>query len=112
PVAVLGPVVSRMIGEASPGSRLSVHALNPYVVDSAPESMRAHDLMVIPHGFVTGLSHRDIHEDEWVCIVDRDHEVPGGRITVEDLAELPWATAHSTPTAFTTALQQLPTQAL
>ncbi|MEV6638131.1 LysR family transcriptional regulator [Actinoplanes sp. NPDC051470] len=110
--AVLGPAVSRMVAEQSPASRLSIHMLNPLLAGTAAETMRIHDLMLIPHGFVHGLSHRDLHEDEWACIVSSDLDLPHGRLTAEDLIELPWVTVYSGPTAFTTAVQQLRMQGI
>ena len=110
--AVLGPTMSRMIAEQSPKSQLSIHMLNPSLAQNAPDSMRVHDLMLIPHGFVHGLSHRDLYEDEWACIVSSDLDLPHGKLTAEDLVELPWVTVYSGPMAFTTAVQQLRMQGI
>lgn len=105
--AVLGPEIARRLHERSPRSRLYIYALTPEVVDGAPETMRTHDLIVMPHGFLTGLSHRDIYEDDWVCLVAADNEAVGDKLTVEDLAEMPWVLTYHQRTAFTTAVQQL-----
>ena len=32
---------------------------------------------LLPHGFVTDLSHRDLYRDEWVCVVAADNPVVG-----------------------------------
>jgi hypothetical protein len=37
------------------------------------------DLMVLPHGFITDLSHRDLHRDDWVCLVSADNPALLGR---------------------------------
>lgn len=104
--AVLGPVVSKRLRVASPGSRLVIQALAPQVVDTAPDSLRSRDLLVMPHGFLTGLAHRDLYEDNWVCLVSSE-TAPSAVLTMEDLAQRPWATTFNEPTAFTTAVQQL-----
>jgi DNA-binding transcriptional LysR family regulator len=103
---VLGPAVARLIRESSPGSRLLIASISPEIVDNAPDSMRTRDLMVMPHGFLTGLSHRDLYEDEWVCIVSADADLPDV-LTMEDIASMPWAVTFHQRTAFTTAVQQL-----
>src|SRR6476469_1524552 len=88
--ASLGPAIARRVRERSPRSRLNVFAISPALVDAAPESMRIHDLIVMPHGFLTDLKHRDIYEDDWACIISEDNSKVGDQITVEDLAEMPW----------------------
>lgn len=105
--AVLGPEIARRVHERSPRSRLYIYSLTPSLVDSAPESMRTHDLLVMPHGFLSGLSHRDIYEDEWICLVAADNEAVGEKVTIEDLSEMPWVLTYHQRTAFTTAVQQL-----
>lgn len=103
---VLGPTVSRLIRQLSPGSRLHISQITPEIVDTAPDSMRTRDLLVMPHGFLTGLSHRDLYEDEWVCIVASDCELPDPS-TLQEMAQRRWAVTFHQRTAFTTAVQQL-----
>ena len=74
--------------------------------------MRTHDLVVMPHGFLTDLKHRDIYEDDWACIVSEDNAKVGDQLTIEDLAEMPWVLTFNQRTAFTTAVQQLRMQGL
>lgn len=105
--AVLGPPVTRMLNERAPGCRLYIHTLGPEIVDNAPESMRTHDLLVMPHGFLTDMSNRDIYEDDWAVIVSADNDAVGDQLTVEDLTEMPWVLTYHQQTAFTTAAQQL-----
>jgi DNA-binding transcriptional LysR family regulator len=110
--AALGPAISRRLRERSPRSRLFVHGLTPELVDSAPESMRTHDLVVMPHGFLTDLKHKDVYEDDWACLVSKDNSKVGDHVTIEDLAELPWVLTFHQRTAFTTSMQQLRMQGL
>lgn len=110
--AVLGPPLTRRIREQSPRSRLYIHTLSPDLVERAPESMRAHDLIVIPHGFLTDMSHRDVYEDDWVCIASADNDRVGDELTVDDLATMPWVLTFHQRAAFTTAVQQLRMQGI
>jgi DNA-binding transcriptional LysR family regulator len=110
--ASLGPAIARRIRERSPRSKLYVYSLTVSLVDGAPESMRTHDLVIMPHGFLTDLKHRDVYEDDWACLVSEDNTKVADRLTVEDLAELPWAITFNQRTAFTTAVQQLKMQGL
>ena len=105
--AVLGPPVARRLHDQSPGSRLYIYTLSPALVDGAPESMRSHDLIVIPHGFLADLPHQDVYEDDWVCIVSSDNEDVGDALTVDALVKMPWVLTFHQRTAFTTAVQQL-----
>ena len=52
-------------------------ANTPAAVDRADQILLSTDLLVLPHGFVTDLSHRDLYRDEWVCVVSADNA--GGR---------------------------------
>jgi DNA-binding transcriptional LysR family regulator len=110
--AALGPSIARRVRERSPRSKLYIYGLTPTLVDAAPESMRTHDLVIMPHGFLTDLKHRDVYEDDWACVVSADNAKIDDRITIEDLAEMPWVLTFNQRTAFTTAVQQLRMQGL
>ena len=62
---------------------------------------------MLPHGFVTDLSHQDLYRDEWVCIVSADNEAVEDELTVEDLETLPWVVTFHGPTAATPASRQM-----
>ena len=53
------------------------------------QSMTSVDLLVMPHGFITDLSHRDLYRDDWVCVVSADNAEVGDDLTVEHL-RTPW----------------------
>ena len=55
------------------------------------------------HGFVTDLSHRDLHRDNWVCLVSADNPAVGAELTVDHLESLPWVVTYHGPTASTPA---------
>ena len=63
---------------------------------------------MLPHGFVTDLSHRDLYRDEWVCVVVGRQ--PGGRATGSPSSTcetLPWVVTYHGPTAATPASRQM-----
>ncbi|MGY1809333.1 LysR family transcriptional regulator [Blastococcus sp. SYSU D00669] len=106
-VAVLGDTVAELLAEEAPHARLRLTANTPSAVDRADQLMLTTDLLVLPHGFVTGLSHRDLYRDEWVCVVAADHPVVDGGLTVEHLETLPWVVTFHGPTAATPAERQM-----
>ena len=79
----------------------------PSAVDRAEQALLSTDLLVLPHGFVTDLSHHDLYRDEWVCIVSADNAAVGEQLTVEDLETMPWVVTFHGPTAATPAARQM-----
>src|SRR4051812_21333840 len=68
-VAILGDTIAQLLAEEAPYTRLRLSANSPSAVDRAEQVLLSTDLLVLPHGFVTDLSHQDLYRDEWVCIV-------------------------------------------
>jgi DNA-binding transcriptional LysR family regulator len=106
-VAVLGDTIAGLLAEEAPNARLRLSANTPTAVDRAEQILLSTDLLVLPHGFVTDLSHRDLYRDEWVCIVSADNPVVADGLTVEDLETLPWVVTFHGPTAATPASRQM-----
>jgi DNA-binding transcriptional LysR family regulator len=106
-VAVLGDTLAALLTEEAPNTRLRMSANTPSTVDRAEQMLLSTDLLVLPHGFVTDLSHRDLYRDEWVCVVSADNGEVGEELTVEDLESLPWVVTYHGPTASTPAARQM-----
>jgi DNA-binding transcriptional LysR family regulator len=106
-VAVLGDTIASLLAEEAPNARLRLTANSPFAVDSAHQLLLSTDLLVLPHGFVSDLSHRDLYRDEWVCVVAADNEAVGEQLTVENLETLPWVVTFHGPTAATPAARQM-----
>jgi DNA-binding transcriptional LysR family regulator len=106
-VAVLGDTVAALLAEEAPHARLRLSANTPASVDRAEQILLSTDLLVLPHGFVTDLAHRDLYRDEWVCVVATDNEDVGEELTVENLETLPWVVTFHGPTAATPAARQM-----
>ena len=106
-VAVLGDAIARLLAREAPHSRLRFLTNTPDLVDRAAQMLLSVDLMVLPHGFVTDLSHRDLHRDDWVCVVSADNPAIGDQLTVDHLESLPWVVTYHGPTASTPAGRQM-----
>jgi DNA-binding transcriptional LysR family regulator len=106
-VAVHGDTIAELLAEEAPSARLRLTANTPQAVERADQLLLSTDLLVLPHGFVTDLSHRDLYRDEWVCIVSADNEAVGDALTVEHLETLPWVVTFHGPTAATPASRQM-----
>ena len=106
-VAVIGPLLATELAAQAPAARLRFSPNTPYVVDNALQSMTSVDLLVMPHGFTEGLSHRDLYTDDWVCLVSADNPDVGEQLTVEHLRTLPWVVCYHGPTASTPAARQM-----
>jgi len=65
--------------------------------------------VLMPHGFLSGLSFVDLFDDGWMCLVSTSNERVKDALTMALLAELPWAYTYFGPAAFTPAGRQLQT---
>lgn len=106
-MAVVGQAVSRLFRERAPGLRLRLVHHSTEAIDHAAEVLRTVDGILLPHGFLTDLPRTDLYEDAWVCLVAADNARVGDRLTMTDLAELPWVMTYHAPTAFTPAGRQV-----
>jgi DNA-binding transcriptional LysR family regulator len=106
-VAILGDTIAALLTEEAPHTRLRLAANTPSIVERADQVLLTTDLLLLPHGFVTDLSHRDLYRDEWVCVVAADHPVVDAGLTVEDLETLPWVATYHGQTASTPAARQM-----
>ena len=106
-VAVFGDTIAELLAEEAPNARLRLSANTPAVVDRADQVLLSADLMILPHGFLTDLSHTDLYRDEWVCVVSVDNAEVGEELTVDHLQSLPWVVTYHGPTAATPAVRQL-----
>ena len=106
-MAVVGEAVGPLLDQEAPGVRLHLEQHTPAIVDRPAEQFRTVDGVLMPHGFLTGLSFTDLYEDGWMCLVSATNRRVGDELTMQLLAELPWAFTYFSPTAFTPAARQL-----
>jgi DNA-binding transcriptional LysR family regulator len=50
----------------------------------------------MPHGVISDFPATDLYDDGWVFLVADDHPDVDGRLTLDDLARLPWVTYQRT----------------
>lgn len=106
-VVVLGDTLAELLGEEAPHTRLRLTPHSPALVERAEQTLLGADVMLLPHGFVSDLSHQDLYRDEWVCVVSSDNPVADAGLTVEDLRTLPWVVTYHGQTASTPAARQM-----
>ena len=106
-IAVLGHAVAGLLAAEAPGARLRLTANTPQLVDAAEQVLANTDLLLLPHGFVDGLSHRDLYTDEWVCLVAAGNDEVGESLTPRQLETMPWVVTYHGPTASTPAARQM-----
>lgn len=103
----VGSVVSRLAAERAPGVRFRFMLHNPAIVDDAAARLRSADGIIIPHGPLSDLPYADLWHDDWVAIVADTNEAVGDALTMEQLAEFPWAMTYQSRSAFTSAGRQV-----
>jgi DNA-binding transcriptional LysR family regulator len=106
-LAVVGQALGSLLYERAPHLRLRLGLHRPELVDHARETLRTVDGLLLPHGFLTDLPRTDLYTDRWMMLVSADNTRVGDRLTMDLLAELPWAMTYHSPTAYTPAGRQL-----
>jgi DNA-binding transcriptional LysR family regulator len=106
-VLTLGDTIAQLLAAEAPHTRLRLSSHSPAIVERAEHALLTADLLLLPHGFVTDLSHQDLYRDEWVCVVAADNPVAERGLTVEDLRTLPWVLTYHGQTASTPAARQM-----
>jgi DNA-binding transcriptional LysR family regulator len=77
------------------------------IIERASNALRTVDGLLLPHGFLSDVSHVDLYEDEWMCLVATSNTGIGDELTMDDLASLPWVLTYHGPSSFTPAGRQL-----
>ncbi|GAA3617536.1 LysR family transcriptional regulator [Nonomuraea rosea] len=89
-IAVFGAELARILHTEAPGVRLHFQHVPPGVAEHAGALLSGVDGLLMPHGVIGDLPAVELYRDEWVCLVSDDHPGLGDRITMDDLARLPW----------------------
>ena len=88
-VARIAPALTRIVEREAPNVRFEFPAVDARLVNGLPESMRALDAVILPHGYIFDLPHIDIPVERWVCLVDGASGIPE-RPTKDELLTRPW----------------------
>ncbi|TMR37922.1 LysR family transcriptional regulator [Nonomuraea zeae] len=95
-IAVFGARLARVLHEEAPGVRLHFRHVPPDTVESPETVLSGVDGLLMPHGVISGLPAVELYRDEWVCLVSAGHPEIGERVTLDDLARLPWVVYQRT----------------
>jgi DNA-binding transcriptional LysR family regulator len=106
-VAILGDAIVELLAEEAPHTRVRFTPHSPAMVERADQVLLTSDVLLLPHGFVSDLSHADLYRDEWVCVVAADNPVVEQGLTVAHLETLPWVVTYHGQTASTPAARQM-----
>lgn len=88
-VARIAPALTRIVEREAPNVRFEFPAVDARLVNGLPESMRALDAVILPHGYILDLPHIDIPVERWVCLVDGASGI-AERPTKDELLTRPW----------------------
>ncbi|MFF1379298.1 LysR family transcriptional regulator [Streptomyces sp. NPDC058308] len=95
-VSVFGAELARVVHEEAPGIRLHFAQTPPTVVEDTATLLSAVDGLLMPHGVISDFPATDLYDDRWVFVVADDHPAITDRLTLQDLADLPWVTYQRT----------------
>lgn len=104
-VTVFGAELARAISERAPRVRIVFRQPSEPYIDDPAGHLSTVDGLLMPHGIVAGLPAVELFSDRWVCAVAQDNPEVGDRITLGQLAALPWAAYQRAHAA--SVLQQL-----
>ncbi|MEV5410495.1 LysR family transcriptional regulator [Thermopolyspora sp. NPDC052614] len=95
-IAVFGVELARTLQAAAPGVKLRFRHATSDVVENPESGLSGVDGMFMPHGIISDMPAVELYRDEWVCLVSADNPEVGERVTMGDLARLPWAVYQRT----------------
>ncbi|MGP3960966.1 LysR family transcriptional regulator [Nonomuraea sp. 3N208] len=95
-VTVFGAELVRAAHAEAPGVRFHFRQVSPDVDQNTGTLLSTSDGLLIPHGVVSGFPTVELFRDRWVFLVAEDNPRIGDRLTLDDLARLPWVTYQRT----------------
>ncbi len=104
---MLGRAIAAELAEHAPDTRLHFRPLSDELIAGASDALRNVDGFVLPLGFVDGLPHLAAYQDRWVLMVDRDNDLVGDAVTLDELSELEWVSAFHREGSYVPAVRQL-----
>jgi DNA-binding transcriptional LysR family regulator len=91
-VTVFGAQLSRTIHAEAPGVQVRFELIPGTLIEETSALLSTTDGLLAPHGVISGFPAIDVFQDRWVFVVCQDNPEVGTRLTLDDLARLPWAT--------------------
>ncbi|MFG2940846.1 LysR family transcriptional regulator [Streptomyces sp. NPDC048282] len=89
--AVFGAPLARALHREAPGIRLTFRHTPPNVEENPATTLSTIDGLLLAHGIIDGFPAVDLHQDRWLCMVADDNPEVGTSLTLDHLAQLPWA---------------------
>lgn len=98
-LAVLGGPLASAIEAMAPRVSVRVEPADGRHLGIGSDVHAGVDALVLPHGYVDGLEHMDLYDDEPVIVVASDNKMIGATIAVEDLPRFPWVATYGWPSS-------------
>lgn len=105
--SVLAAPLVKLTRVEAPVVHLRLQQLSATVVDNAPEFLRDHDGLVLPHGLVKDARYVDLFTDRFVLVASADNHAVNREMTIEDMVKAPMVVAYNTRTGRNTAVHQM-----
>jgi DNA-binding transcriptional LysR family regulator len=90
-VAIFGVPLARAVHEQAPRVLLTFRQVPAEITQDPAGLLSTVDGLLMTHGVITDLPTVELYTDRWVCVVSRDNPEVGERLTLRQLADLPWA---------------------
>lgn len=95
-VAVFGAELARTVHAEAPGVRLRFRHTPADVTEDTETLLSTADGLLMPHGVISGFPAVELFADRWAVLVAESNDEVGDRLTMDDLARLPWVTYQRT----------------
>ncbi|MDR6975047.1 DNA-binding transcriptional LysR family regulator [Streptomyces sp. 3330] len=95
-VTVFGAALARTVHAEAPGVRLSFQRPPTDVTEESATLLSTADGLLMPHGVISGFPTVELFTDGWAFLVAESNDEVGDRLTMDDLARLPWVTYQRT----------------
>nr|WP_222109516.1 LysR family transcriptional regulator [Streptomyces cupreus] len=89
-IAVFGAELARTVHAEAPGVRLRFQRTPADATENTATMLSAADGLLMPHGIISGFPAVDLFTDRWAFLVADSNDEVGDRLTMADLARLPW----------------------
>lgn len=89
-IAVFGAELARTVHAQAPGVRLRFQRPPTDVTENTATLLSTAEGLLMPHGVISGFPAVELFADRWAFLVAETNDEVGDRLTMEDLARLPW----------------------
>ncbi|MFI9567466.1 LysR family transcriptional regulator [Streptomyces rishiriensis] len=91
-LSVFGAELAQRVHAEAPGVRLRFRGTPGDVTEDTEALLSTADGLLLPHGVIGGFPAVELFADRWVFLVAAANDEIGDRLTLDDLARLPWVT--------------------